>query len=163
MNNYVKNQEYKSEVVFWSIALPGFGQLLNRKYVKAFILIFLELIINVKGKINLVIVHSFLGEMHEAIDKADYLWLMFYPCIYVFAIWDAYRDAGGEKYPFIYLPFVFAAYFGTIGVIYSSKFKIFGYLIGPIFLPIITMILGFVIGFFIRRVIYSTIRKKGKT
>ncbi len=152
MSELVKNQERKSEVIFWSIAFPGFGQLLNRKYVKAFILIILEFIINVKGKINVVIVHSFLGQMPEAIDKADYLWLMFYPCVYVFAIWDAYRDAGGGKYPsFIYLPFVFSAYLGTIGVIYSSKFSLYGYLLGPIFLPIITMSLGFVIGLLIRR------------
>lgn len=143
----------RSEVLFWSIAFPGFGQLLNQKYFKGFILIALEFIINVKGKINLVIFHSFLGEIQIAIDQADFLWLMFYPCIYLFAIWDAYRDAGGGQQPHSYFPFVFSAYFGTIGVIYSTRLKLFGYLIGPVFLPIICMIIGVVIGQMIRRVL----------
>src|SRR5690625_5300822 len=147
------NKDKRLEVLVWSIALPGFGQLLNGRYVKAFILIVLEFLINVKGKVNVVIVHSFLGEMQEAINEADYLWLMFYPCIYLFAIWDAYKDQGGEGYPFIYIPFVFAAYFGTLGVIYSSRFTVYGYLLGPIFLPIISMIVGFLVGLFIRKLI----------
>ena len=147
------NKDKRLEVLVWSIALPGFGQLLNGRYVKAFILIVLEFLINVKGKVNVVIVHSFLGEMQAAISEADYLWLMFYPCIYLFAIWDAYKDQGGEGYPFIYIPFVFAAYFGTLGVIYSSRFTVYGYLLGPIFLPIISMIVGFLVGLFIRRII----------
>ena len=146
------------EVLFWSIALPGFGQLLNRKYFKAFILITLEFMINVKGKINIVIVHSFLGEMQKAIDKADFLWLMFYPCIYLFAIWDAYRDAGGGTKPFSYLPFVFSAYLGTIGVIYSTRFFVLGFLIGPIFLPIISMIIGYVIGLFIKKILQNSVQ-----
>ena len=147
------NQNRSIEVLLWSIAFPGFGQLLNRKYFKAFILITLEFIINVKGKINMVIVKSFLGEMNEAIDHADFLWLMFYPCIYLFAIWDAYRDAGGGKAPLMFLPFVFSAYFGTIGVIYSPRVTVLGYLIGPIFLPISLMIAGFFVGLLIRQLV----------
>jgi len=148
-----------NEVLFWSIALPGFGQLLNRRYFKAFIFITLEFIINVKGKINVVIMHSFLGEMQEAIDQADFLWLMFYPCIYVFAIWDAYRDAGGGIRPYSYLQFVLAAYFGTIGVIYSTRFHVFGFLIGPIFLPIICMIIGCIFGLMIKKFIQIRMNK----
>lgn len=155
----LKLKNKRAEVLFWSIAFPGFGQILNRKYVKAFILIGLEVIVNVQGKINVVIMHSFLGEMEEAIGAADFLWLMFYPCLYLFAIWDAYRDAGGGAHPFLYLPFVFAAYIGTIGVIYSTQFNILGYLVGPIFLSIIGMIIGFLIGLAIRRTILNRIRK----
>ncbi len=163
MSDLVKKKEKQSEVLFWSIALPGFGQLLNRKYFKAFILITLEFLINVQGKINVVIVYSFLGEMQDAIHEADFLWLMFYPCIYLFAIWDAYRDAGGWAYPYLFLPFVFSAYFGTLGVIYSTRFEIMGYLIGPIFLPIIMMILGFIIGLMIRKIIRYRIGKTGES
>lgn len=141
------------EVLLWSIALPGFGQLLNRKYIKAFILISLEVIVNVKGKINIVIMYSYLGDMQKAIDEANFLWLMFYPCLYFFAIWDAYRDAGGGTHPFSYLPFVFAAYFGTLGVIYSVRIKLFGYWIGPVFLPIISMMIGLIVGQMIRWII----------
>lgn len=143
-------KDSKIEVLFWSIALPGFGQLLNKKYIKGIVLIILEVIINIKGNVNIVIMLSYLGQIPSAINEADYLWLMFYPCIYLFAIWDAYRDAGGDE-EYLFLPFVFSAYIGTIGVIYSSKPFIFQFLIGPVFLPIIGMILGFVIGFFVRR------------
>jgi|SRR5699024_1896825 len=149
----LRKKDKKSEVLFWSIAFPGFGQLLNRKYLKAFILVALEFVINVKGNINIVIMNSFLGDMQMAIDQADYGWLMFYPCVYLFAIWDAYRDAGGGELPFMHIPFVFAAYFGTIGVIYSSRFTLFGFFLGPIFLPIISMIAGYSIGLLIRRFI----------
>lgn len=37
------------EALLCSIALPGFGQLLNRKYTKGFVLILLELLVNVLG------------------------------------------------------------------------------------------------------------------
>src|SRR5690625_1116364 len=158
MENHIKKKDKRSEVLFWSIALPGFGQLLNRKYFKALILVILEVLINVKGKINVVIVHSFLGNMQKAIDEADFLWLMFYPCIYLFAIWDAYRDAGGGTKPFSYLPFVFSAYLGTIGVIYSTRFFVLGFLIGPIFLPIISMIIGYVIGLFIKKILQNSVQ-----
>jgi|SRR5690625_3588987 len=159
----LREKNRKTEVLFWSIALPGFGQLLNRSYMKAFILIALEFVINVKGKLNVVIVHSFLGEIQAAIDTADYLWVMFYPCVYLFAIWDAYRDAGGGENVFMYMPFVISAYFGTLGVIYSARIKLFGYLLGPIFLPIITMILGFIIGLLMRRIMviyYNKLRNE---
>jgi hypothetical protein len=62
---------------------------------------------------------------------------MFYPCIYLFAMWDAYRDAGGGKSPFSFLPFVFSAYIGTIGVIYSNSLKFMDVLLGPVFLSIL--------------------------
>lgn len=149
------NKNKKSEVLLWSIALPGFGQLLNRKYVKGILFILFEIIVNIKGRVNEVIVYSFLGQMEQAIQKADYLWIMFYPCLYLFAIWDAYRDAGGGEHPFQFLPFVFSAYTGTIGVIYSTRFTIYGYLIGPIFLSIIAMVLGFLIGFILKKLILN--------
>lgn len=147
----------KLELILWSIAFPGFGQLLNRKYVKGFIFVVLEVIINVKGNINGIIIHSFLGEIDEAIASANYLWVLFYPCIYLFAMWDAYKDAGVTR-PFSYLPFVLSAYLGTLGVIYSSKLRLFDYLIGPVFLPIIMMTIGALIGKWIQK----RIMKKAK-
>ncbi|WP_182480694.1 hypothetical protein [Peribacillus asahii] len=45
----------------------------------------------------------------------DYQWLMFYFCLYFFAMWDAWKDAGGGKGNCFFLPFVFAAYFVTFG------------------------------------------------
>lgn len=97
----------KLEVLLWSIALPGFGQLLNRKYMKGFVLIGLEFLVNVMGNFNTIIVLSFNMKIEEAIAQTNYLWLMFYPCLYFFAIWDAYKDAGGGEKPFAYLPLYF--------------------------------------------------------
>lgn len=72
----------KLEVLLWSIALPGFGQLLNRKYMKGFVLIGLEFLVNVMGNFNTIIVLSFNMKIEEAIAQTNYLWLMFYPCLY---------------------------------------------------------------------------------
>lgn len=149
----MKINNEKLQVLLWSIAFPGFGQILNGKLLKAILFILLEFFINVNGHINLVIVASFHGEMQRAVTTANYQWLMFYPCIYMFAIWDSYKDAGGGAIPFAYLPFVFSAYLGTIGVIYSSSFSPGGFLLGPIFGPILFMLLGVVLGILLQRYI----------
>ncbi|NLJ76608.1 MAG: hypothetical protein GX325_05045 [Peptococcaceae bacterium] len=135
------------EVILWSIAFPGFGQLLNKQYFKGAILLFLEFLINIKSNLNLAIISSFRGEAASAITIVDPQWLMFYPCLYTYAIWDAYRDAAGERRrPFAYLPLVFAAYLGTIGVIYAANFEFMGTLLGPIWLPIILLMIGVGLG-----------------
>jgi TM2 domain-containing membrane protein YozV len=46
----MSNNGSSLEKVLWSIAIPGFGQFLNEKYIKGIVLILLELIINVKAK-----------------------------------------------------------------------------------------------------------------
>jgi hypothetical protein len=143
------------EKLLWSIALPGFGQLLNGKYVKGIIFIFLEFLINVQANFNEVIRLSFHGNIEEAIAQADYQWLMFYPCLYFYAMWDAFKDAGGGKDPFSFLPFVFAAYFVTVGCIYSSNFWTFGVLLGPVWLPILCVIPGMIVSLFLKSFIKS--------
>jgi TM2 domain-containing membrane protein YozV len=89
----MSNNGSSLEKVLWSIAIPGFGQFLNEKYIKGIVLILLELIINVKANINTLIVLSFYGQTELAVQQADYQWLMFYPCVYIYSIWDAYRDS----------------------------------------------------------------------
>ncbi|SDP63900.1 hypothetical protein [Halobacillus aidingensis] len=143
----------KHEALLWSIAFPGFGQILNGKILKGTVLLVLEIIINVQSRFNLTIMYSFLGEINTAIKTPDYQWLMFYPCLYMFAIWDAYRDAEGETTPISYLPFVFGAFFVTVGLIYSARIKVFGFLIGPVFLPMLFLVPGLVCGFFICKII----------
>jgi len=135
------------EKILWSIALPGFAQFLNKKYFKGFVFIALEFLINVQANQNQAIIFSFHGEIKKAVEVTDYSWLMFYPCLYLFAIYDAYRDAGGGD-SFSFLPFVISAYMGTIGVIYSP------HLLGPIWLPILFLVLGAAIGIGIRHLIY---------
>ena len=141
------------EKLMWSIALPGFGQYLNGKYFKGTVLLILEFLINVQANFNQVILLSFHGEIRDAIELADYQWLMFYPCLYFFSIWDAVKDAGGGKDPFSFLPYVFVAFFVTIGLIFSSSLMIFGVLLGPVWLPMLFVFPGIIIGFIIRKIL----------
>ncbi|GGJ73771.1 F0F1-type ATP synthase membrane subunit a [Anoxybacillus voinovskiensis] len=134
------------EQLLWSIALPGFGQFLNKKYFKGTVFILLEFLINVQSRFNEAIQLSFLGENIKAAKIIDMQWLMFYPCLYFFAMWDAYKDAGGGKSPYAFLPFVFSAYFVTVGLIYSTHLTFFGIFFGPIWLPMLSVIPGVFIG-----------------
>ncbi|EGO64208.1 hypothetical protein [Acetonema longum] len=143
------------EKIFWSIAFPGFGQILNGKLVKGFAFIFIEYLTNVNANLNEVIIFSFTGDFKQAIEKTNYEWIMFYPCVYCFAIWDAYRDAGGGKSPYSFLPAVSSAYFGTLGVTFSPVFKIFGAMPGPILLGLTGMIAGALLGWVVQAVISS--------
>ncbi|RXT14894.1 hypothetical protein [Ammoniphilus sp. CFH 90114] len=127
------------EKIVWGIALPGFAQFLNQKYFKGFVFIVLEFLINVNARLNQAIIFSFHGDIKKSIEVVDYGWLMFYPCLYLFAIYDGYKDAGGGN-SYSFFPFVISAYFGTIGVIYSP------YFLGPIWLPILCLVLGAGIG-----------------
>lgn len=135
------------EKILWSIALPGFGQFLNGQFLKGIVLLFLEFLINVQSHFNEVILLSFHGEIQSAIQSGNYEWLMFYPCFYCYAAWDAYRfDADHTQKPGLYLPFVFAAFFVTVGLIYSTNLKIMGILLGPVWLPILSIVPGVGIG-----------------
>lgn len=150
------------EVVLWSIALPGVGQFLNGHFFKGALLLFLEFLINIQAHLNMSIVYSFQGMMMEAIQVVDYQWLMFYPCHYLFSIWDAYYhnlQQHGIVWPrFEAVPFVVAAYITTIGTIYSNQ-PVLNITFGPIFLPIISCFIGFIIGRVIRRILLRIDKK----
>lgn len=60
------------EKLLWSIALPGFGQLLNGKFFKGTLFIFLEFLINMQANFNEVILLSFHGQIEEAIQQTNY-------------------------------------------------------------------------------------------
>jgi hypothetical protein len=141
----------KIEKLLWSVALPGFGQLLNKRYVKGVILIALEIIINSESHLNSVIQSSFHGNIAEAIAETNYQWLMFYPCVYMFAIWDAYRDADEEKLPFTFVPFVSAAFFSTVGLIYSPTAQILGFKLGPVWLTMLFCFIGIFVGLIFKK------------
>lgn len=146
----------KLEAVLWSVALPGFAQLLARSYIKGLLFVFLEFLINAQSDFNLAIMYSFLGQTQLAMETVDVQWLMFYPCLYMFAMWDAYKLALKKEEPYIYLPFAFAAYFVTIGLMYSPKLTIFGFYLGPIFAGMLFVIPGVLIGQLIRTIIRMT-------
>jgi hypothetical protein len=94
----------------WSIALPGFSQYLNGKYFKGTVLFILEFLIHVQANFNEVIILSFRGDISLAIQQTDYPWFMFYPYLYSFAMWDAFKDARGGKDRYSFLPFMFGAF-----------------------------------------------------
>ncbi len=56
----------KLEAVLWSIALPGFSQLLTGSYVKGVLFVLLEFVINVMSNFNEAIMLSFLWEIDRA-------------------------------------------------------------------------------------------------
>lgn len=149
----IKKNLTKLEAVMWSIALPGFAQLLTGNLVKGILFVLLEFLVNVMSNFNKGIMYSFLGETEKAMYIMDYQWLMFYPCLYMFAMWDAYRSVMPEDEKISFLPFVFSAYFITVGLMISPKIKIFGLFPGPVFLPMIFVIPGVLSGFLIRKIL----------
>ena len=68
-------------------------------------------------------------------------------------MWDAFKDAGGGKERDSFLPFAFAAYSVTVGCIYSSGFRLFGLLLGPVWLPILCVIPGVMCGLLIQKLL----------
>lgn len=148
-----KKKLTKLEAVMWSIALPGFAQLLTGNLIKGILFVVLEFLVNVYSNFNKGIMLSFLGETDRALQVMDVQWLMFYPCLYMFAMWDAYRSVMPENEKLTFLPFVFSAYFVTVGLMVSPKIKIMGVFPGPVFLPMLFVIPGVISGFLIRKVL----------
>ncbi|MCM3114172.1 hypothetical protein M3610_02555 [Neobacillus sp. MER 74] len=140
----------KLEAVFWNIAFPGFSQLLMGQYIKGILFVTLEVMINSNSHFNSAIMYSFLGEINNAEKVLNYQWLMFYPCVYLFSLWDGYRSAMPENEKYSFFPFVFGAYFVTVGLMVSPKVTIFQIHPGPVFLPMLFLIPGLLIGFLIK-------------
>ncbi|CAN7529753.1 hypothetical protein [Rossellomorea sp. LjRoot5] len=143
----MKKKDKIIESILWSIALPGFPQLLNGRLVKGILFIGLEFVINVMANFNEIIRLSFIGNIEDAVSHTNYQWLMFYPCLYFFAMWDAFKDAGGGEKPYSYLPFVSSAFLVTVGIMYSAQAKISGILLGSVWFPMLCVIPGLIIGF----------------
>lgn len=80
-------------VGWWSASIPGFGHLLLNKYLHGYLLIFLELVINTQAKLNLSMVYSFTGQFDMAKEAMDLRWMYLYAPIYIFAIYDSYRNS----------------------------------------------------------------------
>lgn len=150
------NKVKRREVLFWSIAFPGFGQFLNGHIIKGITLILLEIVVNVMSSFNEGIRLSFLGETKMALEAINFQWLMFYPCLYLFAIWDAYRNAAADQLPpYYFLPFAFGAFAVTVGLMYSPVVYLFGIFPGPVFLPMLALVPGIFIGNAIRSILIN--------
>lgn len=79
--------------VAWSALLTGFGHIYNKKAFKALILLSWMVTIIYFAHLNDAIIATFNGRFDQAREIVDYQWLLFFPSIYLFAIWDAYNDS----------------------------------------------------------------------
>ncbi|BBB90472.1 MAG TPA: hypothetical protein PKA28_15690 [Methylomusa anaerophila] len=77
----------------WSVALPGFGHIFVGSYIKGYLLIIWEIVVNTQSHLNLVILYSFTGRFPEAMEAINPRWLLLYVPFYLFAVWDSYRLA----------------------------------------------------------------------
>lgn len=141
--------------LLWSVAIPGFGQFYNGDYLVGVVLVVLELLINIKAHLNLAILFSFRGQYLQAVQITDFQWILFYPCIYTFSLWQAYNKAIEinfapvnhlASHPKTYYngALIGAAMGGTLGVIYS-------YSIGPIWGGLVGMTAGALAGLVVDR------------
>lgn len=97
------------------------------------------------------ILYSFQWKSAQAIEATNYEWAMFYPCVYLFAIYESYLSAleksGQEIKKYLALPFVGGAYFSTVGVIFST---IRSMVLPPTFVAILGIVFGVGIGGLLR-------------
>ena len=78
-------------IAWWSTAFPGFGHLLLSKYLRGFLLLAWEVVINLNAHVNQSMIYSFQGNIVKAKEVLDTRWLLIYIPVYIFAIWDSYR------------------------------------------------------------------------
>lgn len=146
------SERYPWLAAFWSIAIPGLGQLYNKQYLKGSIFLFLELVINNYANLNWAIYYSWLFDINSAQKILNYHWALFYPCLYVYSIYDAYYDCCAQnKKPmskWMAIPYILTYVFGTISVIVGSGILPLGGIekLGPIFLPVLVLIIFLGIG-----------------
>src|SRR5699024_12333532 len=101
----MNKRKFRLEVLLWSIAFPGFGQFLNKKYFKAITFIVLEVIINLGGKVNTIIMESFLLNTKKSIEEANYLLIFLYLLIYFYVILYVFIVAVVNEFLFLYIPY----------------------------------------------------------
>ena len=77
---------------WWSMAFPGFGHIFLGSYIKGFLLVFWEIIINTMSHLNMAIYYTFTGQFPLAAQTLDQRWLLLYIGAYVYAVWDSYRS-----------------------------------------------------------------------
>lgn len=77
--------------VWWAMSFAGFGQMMVGSYVKGYVLVLLEIVINMQAKLNMAIIYSFTGQFELAKAVLDTRWLLGYVLVYVYGIWDSYN------------------------------------------------------------------------
>ncbi len=79
--------------LLWSAMMPGLGQLYNRDYGNGILLIVLEFIVNYFSCINCMILFEFNNTCFKEITNSNLHWMMFYPSLYSFGMWQAFNCA----------------------------------------------------------------------
>ncbi|MDH7479490.1 MAG: hypothetical protein QHH02_05725, partial [Syntrophomonadaceae bacterium] len=79
-------------VSWWSAAFPGAGHLLLGATAEGMFLMVWEIWTNLQAKINTTIFFSMTGRFDQAREVLDTRWLLLYVPVYVFALWDSYRQ-----------------------------------------------------------------------
>jgi hypothetical protein len=74
----------------WSVFFPGFGFILVGSYIKGFLLIAWEFLINSQAHLNTAIFYSFTGNFDLAKEVLDVRWTLLYLAVWVFTIWAGY-------------------------------------------------------------------------
>lgn len=77
---------------FWSLLLGGAGHFYNMQLIKGVILMGWHFVISQQSGLSEAIVHTLLGQWDLAKQCVDYQWLLFWPSIHMFNVWNAYVD-----------------------------------------------------------------------
>lgn len=80
-------------VMWWAAAIPGYGHVMLCKYVKGFLLIIWEFVVNVNSKLNTAIMYTFTGRFDDAAEVLNIQWILLYVPVYLYSIWDSRRVA----------------------------------------------------------------------
>jgi hypothetical protein len=71
--------------------LPGLGQFYNRDYWIGLLIIILEFSVNYLSCINGLIKLEFNNHLNHQLAPMHLYWIMFYPAIYTFGMWQAFN------------------------------------------------------------------------
>lgn len=112
----------RNVAAFFSILLPGFGQIYNQQFLKGVVFVVLEHFDNMFGNVNKAIYLDFNGFHQQALEVVTYDTLLFYPGFYAYVVWDAwyYAKEGANK-TITPIPFIISGFLGLLGAIFAVK------------------------------------------
>lgn len=136
-----KDNHMRIIAVFFSLLMPGVGQIYNNQIMKGIIFLLIEHYENIFGKINKAIQLDFNGYHQQALDVVNFDGILFYPGFYAFVAWDAwYHAKEGANKAISAIPFLIGGFLGLFGAIYASKLPFPAITVG--LLMIIPIIIG---------------------
>lgn len=80
---------------FWSAVFIGIGHIYNHKLLNGFILLGWGIAIAVNSNLPYILIFTMTGQFERINDVVNYKWLLFFPSIYFFSIYDAYSNSVG--------------------------------------------------------------------